>query len=109
MPFHNLIVQAGLATLDGALVATGALNVSGGTLDLDGHAVDLAGALTVAGTILADGVDLHVAGDVIVTGTFDAGTGALVLDGSAPQALDMGASATYDLRVDNSAGVDAGQ
>ena len=103
-PLNRLQVRGGTATLAGALTLTNDLNVVAGTFDLDANPVDIAGALTVVGTLIADGTQLHVAGNVTAPGSFQAGTGRLVLDGTAAQQLNLGNSALNDLTVDNAAG-----
>jgi hypothetical protein len=97
-------VRGGTATLAGPLTLANDLNVVAGTFDLDANPVDVGGALTVVGTLIADGTVLHVARNVTASGSFQAGTGALVLDGAVAQQLDLGASALNDLTVENAAG-----
>ena len=108
----SMTKTAGTATLQGNITA-GALTLSGaGTLNLGtGLSHIFNGALNIStGTLNSTTGSLSVTGSWTNAGTFNAGTGTVILNGSAVQNIS-GASASnfYNLSISNAAGVTLGR
>ena len=103
--YNNLVINkvSGIALVNAALTANGNLSVTAGELDMNANAT-IGGniAISSGATLYGDGAIINAGGNWSNSGTFNAGTGSVVINGTAAQSIS---STTFNnLSVNKSAG-----